>query len=98
MLNEICKDEALPIGWILHEGHHLSCSNGHSYGMTAKTMAVGNSPENDGPDDAFMVTPVPIYDETKTPPEFIRWDAGPIVEPLPAPYNCPECNLPLGIK
>lgn len=95
MLIEICADEALPIGWILSSGHHLSCENGHSYGMTTKVMAVGNAPDQDGPNDAFLVTPIAVKDDEGN---FIRWDEGPVVEPLPPPYNCPICSLPLGIR
>lgn len=95
MLAEICKDEALPIGWILHEGHHLSCDSGHSYAMTTKTMAVGNAPDKEGPNDAFLVTPILVSDDAGN---FLRWDAGPVVEPLPAPFKCPVCELPLGIR
>ena len=95
MLLEICKDEALPIGYLLQPGHHLSCDNGHSYAMTTKTLAVGNSAENDGPSDAFLVTPIAVKDDSGN---FIRWDEGPVVAPLEAPYNCPECGLQLGIR
>lgn len=95
MLAEIVKDEALPVGWILSEGHHLSCSNNHSYAMTSKTMAVGNPPDNDGPNDAFMVTPIAVNDENGN---FLRWDKGPVVAPLSDPFSCPVCGLPLGIR
>ncbi len=95
MLAEICAEEGLTIGHQLGSGHHLSCDNGHSYGMTTKIMAVGNQPDNEGPNDAFLVTPIAVRDEEGN---FLRWDAGPVVEPLPAPYNCPECGLPLGIR
>jgi len=95
MLAEICKDEALPVGWILSKGHHLSCDNGHSYGMTTKTMAVGNSPDNDGPSDAFLVTPIP---QTDADGNFTGWGEGEVVKPLDDPYSCPICNLPLGIR
>lgn len=95
MLAEICAEEALPIGFGLSKGHHLSCDNGHSYAMTTKNMAVGNSPDNEGPNDAFLVTPIAVKDDQGN---FVRWDEGPIVEPLPAPYNCPVCGLQLGIR
>lgn len=94
MLPEICKEEALPVGYTISEGHHLSCINGHSYAMTTKTMAVGNPPEHDGPDDAFLVTPVPVFDGDT----FIRWDKGDTAKPLDAPYLCPECSEKLGIS
>lgn len=95
MLKEICQDEALSIGYQLGAGHHLSCDNGHSYAMTTKTMAVGNAPDQEGPNDAFLVTPIAVNDDAGN---FLRWDAGPVIEPLPDPYSCPICNLPLGIR
>ena len=95
MLAEICADEKLPIGHILSQGHHLSCDNGHSYAMTTKIMAVGNAPDQEGPNDAFLVTPVPVLDANGS---IIGWSEGPVVAPLPAPYNCPTCGKPLGIS
>lgn len=94
MLKEICDQEALPIGHLLHEGHHLSCENQHSYALTTKNMAVGNAPDQDGPNDDFLVTPLPI---TGPDGDVIGWTPGAKVVPLPAPYNCPVCGKPLGI-
>ena len=95
MLLEICQDEALPVGYILQSGLHISCVNGHSYAMTTKTMAVGNVPDAEGPSDAFLAAPVALRDADDN---FTGWAAGDPVQPLPAPYNCPECGQPLGIK
>ena len=95
MLKEICDNEKLPIGYQLHEGHHLSCDNGHIYAMTTKTMAVGNAPDQEGPNDAFLAVPKAVLDDIGN---FMGWLPGEPVKPLEAPYSCPECGQPLGIK
>lgn len=95
MLKEICELEQLPIGRLLEKGHHLSCDNGHSYAMTTKTMAVGNAPNQNGPNDAFLVTPIASKDASGN---FVGWDEGPVVTPLEAPYACPVCGSELGIR
>ena len=95
MLAEICADEKLPIGHQIEPGHHLSCDNGHSYALTTKTMAVGNGPDAEGPNDDFLAYPVAVFGSDGTQ---LGWSAGDKAVPLPAPYNCPECGLQLGIR
>jgi hypothetical protein len=97
MLPEIIAREKIPTGHILYEGLHLQCGcedHENHYAMLSKTVAVGNSPGNEGPHDGILVTPIHVKNENG---EHVRWDKGAVVAPLAHPFNCPKCNQPLHI-